>query len=264
GRNWRGQQGWRAAGRDGQGQGGAGRAAGRWLTRKTTSGKSPEGRSRVDSSGRGAAVAIQEQEDYLPILLALASLELLLLLLLLSGFLLGRTLSVLISMTLGTSMAARLGPLAMAAHQICLQIWLAVSLISDALALSAQALIASSFAKHDYKRVKEITLCVLKIGLLMGITLALILFVSFDNVAELFTKDVELLTIVRSGVVFVSASQPINALAFIFDGLHYGVSDFAYSAYSMIALPFAALVSIVTLRPLAFSFRFLERILQAP
>ncbi|KAI0514025.1 hypothetical protein KFK09_010058 [Dendrobium nobile] len=152
------------------------------------------------------------------------------------GLLLGRTLSVLITMTLGTSMAARLGPLAMAAHQICLQIWLAVSLLSDALALSAQALIASSYAKFDYKRVKEITHCVLKTGLLTGITLAIILFMSFGNIAELFTKDVELLNIVRTGVVFVSASQPINALAFIFDGLHYGVSDFAYSAYSMMAV----------------------------
>lgn len=33
---------------------------------------------------------------------------------------------------------------------------------------------------------------------------------------------------------FVSASQPINALAFIFDGLHYGVSDFPYAAASMV------------------------------
>lgn len=33
---------------------------------------------------------------------------------------------------------------------------------------------------------------------------------------------------------FVSASQPINALAFIFDGLHYGVSDFPYAARSMV------------------------------
>lgn len=41
-------------------------------------------------------------------------------------------------MTLATSMAARQGSMAMAAHQICLQVWLAVSLLSDALALSAQ------------------------------------------------------------------------------------------------------------------------------
>lgn len=56
----------------------------------------------------------------------------------LGGFLIGRTLSLLITMTLGTSMAARQGPLAMAAHQICLQVWLAVSLLSDALAVSGQ------------------------------------------------------------------------------------------------------------------------------
>ena len=54
------------------------------------------------------------------------------------GFLLGRTLAVLITMTIGTSMAARQGPLSMAAHQICMQVWLAVSLITDALAASGQ------------------------------------------------------------------------------------------------------------------------------
>ncbi|CAN1770745.1 Protein DETOXIFICATION 45, chloroplastic [Linum perenne] len=32
---------------------------------------------------------------------------------------------------------------------------------------------------------------------------------------------------------FVCASQPLNALAYIFDGLHYGVSDFRYAACSM-------------------------------
>ncbi|XP_077254010.1 MATE efflux family protein isoform X2 [Tasmannia lanceolata] len=149
------------------------------------------------------------------------------------GFLLGRTLSVLITMTLGTSMAARQGPLAMAAHQICLQVWLAVSLLSDALAVSGQALIASSFSEGDYKKVKEIAYCVLKIGLFAGVFLAIILCTCFGSIAELFTKDVEVLRIVRSGLLFVSATQPINALAFVFDGLHYGVSDFSYSARSM-------------------------------
>lgn len=56
----------------------------------------------------------------------------------LGGFLIGRTLSVLFTMTLATSMAARQGAVAMAAHQICLQVWLAVSLLTDALAASAQ------------------------------------------------------------------------------------------------------------------------------
>lgn len=36
-------------------------------------------------------------------------------------------------------------------------------------------------------------------------------------------------------VQFVSASQPVNALAYVFDGLHYGVSDFLYAAGSMVS-----------------------------
>ncbi|KAM7479501.1 hypothetical protein LguiA_027714 [Lonicera macranthoides] len=151
----------------------------------------------------------------------------------LGGFLIGRTLAVLTTTTLGTSMAARQGPLAMAAHQICLQVWLAVSLLTDALAASAQALIATSVSKGDYRDVKEITYFVLKIGLLTGVCLAAVLGMSFSSVATLFTKDAEVLGIVRTGVLFVGASQPINALAFIFDGLHYGISDFSYAAHSM-------------------------------
>ncbi|ESR35698.1 protein DETOXIFICATION 45 [Citrus sinensis] len=149
------------------------------------------------------------------------------------GFLLGRTLAVLITMTLGTSMAARQGSDAMAAHQICMQVWLAVSLLTDALAASGQALIASYVSKGDFKTVREITNFVLKIGVLTGVSLATILGLSFGSLAPLFTKDPKVLGIVGTGVLFVSASQPINALAFIFDGLHYGVSDFRYAACSM-------------------------------
>ncbi|KAK1304959.1 hypothetical protein QJS10_CPB11g02123 [Acorus calamus] len=99
------------------------------------------------------------------------------------GLLLGRTMAVLITMTLGTSMAARQGPVAMAAHQICLQVWLAVSLLSDALALSGQALIASAVSKFDYRRVKEITYFVLQTGLFTGLALAVVLSTSFGSLA---------------------------------------------------------------------------------
>uniref|UniRef100_A0A2N9G4K8 Protein DETOXIFICATION n=1 Tax=Fagus sylvatica TaxID=28930 RepID=A0A2N9G4K8_FAGSY len=149
------------------------------------------------------------------------------------GFLLGRTLAVLTTMTLGTSMAARQGPVAMAAHQICIQVWMAVSLLTDALAASAQAMVATSLSKGDYQNVRDITDYVLKIGLFTGVILSAILGVSFGSLATLFTKDAEVLGIVKTGVLFVSASQPLNALAYIFDGLHYGISDFPYAAGSM-------------------------------
>eukprot|EP01018_Ginkgo_biloba_P039202 Gb_23578 [translate_table: standard] len=136
-------------------------------------------------------------------------------------------------MTLGTSMAARQGPVFMAGHQICLQVWLAVSLLTDALAVAGQALIASAFTKRDYDRVKKVAFRVLQIGAGSGIALAVVLFIGFGSFAKLFTKDAAVLEVINYGVLFVAGSQPINALAFVFDGLHYGVSDFAYVAYSM-------------------------------
>lgn len=54
------------------------------------------------------------------------------------GLLIGRTIAVLLTMTLATSMAAREGPVQMAGHQICMQVWLAVSLLNDALAIAGQ------------------------------------------------------------------------------------------------------------------------------
>ncbi|KAE8099112.1 hypothetical protein FH972_017118 [Carpinus fangiana] len=63
------------------------------------------------------------------------------------GLLIGRTLAVLVTMTLATSMAAREGPIPMAGHQICVQVWLAVSLLTDALALAGQETYPASFAR---------------------------------------------------------------------------------------------------------------------
>lgn len=54
------------------------------------------------------------------------------------GLLIGRTIAVLLTMTLATSMAAREGPVPMAGYQICVQVWLTVSLLNDALALAGQ------------------------------------------------------------------------------------------------------------------------------
>ncbi|KAI5060996.1 hypothetical protein GOP47_0023501 [Adiantum capillus-veneris] len=152
------------------------------------------------------------------------------------GFLLGRTLAVLFTMTLATSMAARQGPMAMAGHQILYQIWLATSLLSDALALAGQALIANAYAKGDLKGVKRIAYGVLQTGLCFGLLLAIILSVSLGPISRLFTSDPAVLDVLFKGALFVAGTQPLNALAFVFDGLHYGVSDFKYAAYSMMVV----------------------------
>ncbi|CAB4278396.1 unnamed protein product [Prunus armeniaca] len=121
------------------------------------------------------------------------------------------------------------GPTPMAAFQVCLQVWLATSLLADGLAVAGQAILASAFAKKDYDKASSTASRVLQLGLVLGLMLAVILGVGLQYGARLFTKDVDVLHLISIGIPFVAATQPINALAFVFDGVNFGASDFAYS-----------------------------------
>ncbi|XWS67297.1 hypothetical protein CRYUN_Cryun05aG0275400 [Craigia yunnanensis] len=150
------------------------------------------------------------------------------------GLLLGRTIATLGTLTLATSLAARQGPIPMAGHQICIQVWLAVSLLTDALALSGQALLATDYSQANYQQARRVIYRVLQIGLVTGFALAVFLFLGFGTFSGLLSTDSEVLQIAWSGTMFVAGSQPVNAIAFVFDGLYYGVSDFEYAAVSMV------------------------------
>lgn len=166
------------------------------------------------------------------------------------GLLIARTIAVLLTMTVATSLAAREGPIPMAGHQICLQVWLAVSLLNDALALAGQALLASEYMKGNYMQARIVIYQTLQIGITCGIVLSLLLFLAFGAFTNVFTSDPAVLSIARSGLWFVTLSQPINALAFVFDGLYYGVLDFAYAAYSMVFVGLLSSVFLVTVSPI--------------
>lgn len=102
----------------------------------------------------------------------------------------------------------------------------------------------------------------MQLSLVLGVALAVLLGVGLQFGARLFTKDVGVLHLISIGIPviyssqqtifqfhlkanfnfsillfmyqFVAATQPINALAFVFDGVNFGASDFAYAAYSMV------------------------------
>ncbi|KAM0937554.1 putative multi antimicrobial extrusion protein [Dioscorea sansibarensis] len=168
-------------------------------------------------------------------------------------FLLVRGIALTCCMTLATSMAAHQGSIPMAAFQICLQIWLATSLLADGLAIAGQAILASAFARGDYYKASTAASRVLQLGVILGLFLAVILGVCLQFISRLFTEDGHVLQFIQTGIPFVAGTQPINALAFVFDGINYGASDFAYSAYSMFLV---AMVSALCLVILATSHGF--------
>ncbi|GLT78767.1 hypothetical protein SLA2020_502940 [Shorea laevis] len=138
--------------------------------------------------------------------------------------------------------------------RVCLQVWLTTSLLADGLAVAGQAILAGAFARKDYDKATSIASRVLQLGLVLGLMLAVILGMGLKFGAKLFTKDASVLHLIGTGIPFVAGTQPLNSLAFVFDGVNFGASDFAYSAFSLVLV---AIVTIVCLFIFSSSLGFL-------
>ncbi|KAB5541034.1 hypothetical protein DKX38_014008 [Salix brachista] len=162
-----------------------------------------------------------------------------------NGFLLlARVVAATICVTLAASRATRLGSTTMAAFQICLQVWLTSSLLADGLAVAGQAIIACAFAEKDYQKA---TSAATRMSFVLGLGLALFVGLGLHFGGVIFSKDPEVLRIIAIGIPFVAATQPINSIAFVFDGVNFGASDFAYSSYSMVLVAIASIPAIFVL-----------------
>ncbi|KAL5538272.1 hypothetical protein UlMin_043492 [Ulmus minor] len=146
------------------------------------------------------------------------------------GFLLARVLAVTFCVTFAASLAARLGATPMAAFQTCLQVWLTSSLLSDGLAVAVQTILACAFTEKDLKKATSSANRVIQMSFVLGVGLALLVGIGLYFGAGVFSRDVDVLHLIRIGLPFVAATQPINTLSFVFDGVNFGASDFAYSA----------------------------------
>ncbi|KAJ1697395.1 hypothetical protein LUZ63_005907 [Rhynchospora breviuscula] len=164
------------------------------------------------------------------------------------GFLLlARVIAVTCCVTLAASLAAHHGPDVMAAFQICLQLWLATSLLADGLAVAGQAILAGAFARKDHHKIIVVTARVLQLSIILGMALTVFLGVAMEFGSVIFTKDKSVLSVIHKGVPFVAGMQTMNSLAFVFDGINFGASDYRYCAYSMVFVAIASIPCLIFL-----------------
>ncbi len=76
-----------------------------------------------------------------------------------AGLLALRTVAISGTFALATSLAAKSDLAHAAAHQICLQLWLASSLLADSLAVAAQTLMAQGVAANELRQTRKVFSC---------------------------------------------------------------------------------------------------------
>lgn len=131
--------------------------------------------------------------------------------------------------------AAAVGVAAGAAHQVAFQLWLAASLLADAVAVAAQALLASALARGDAIRARLLASRTLGVGLATGLATSAALAAGGGRLLTPFSTDAAVLAATAAVWPLVVATQPLNTMAFAVDGLLFGASDFRACAVAMLS-----------------------------
>jgi putative MATE family efflux protein len=153
-----------------------------------------------------------------------------------------RTLAIAGAFVVATSVAARVGPSTLAAHQIAMQVFLFLALSVDALAVAAQAMVGTSLGAGESGDAQAIGGRVLRLGMLVGAGLGLVLLVTSPLLPSAFTADHAVGSRATVALAFLALLQVPAAAAFALDGVLMGASDYGF-------LQWASLASLALLLP---------------
>jgi putative MATE family efflux protein len=139
------------------------------------------------------------------------------------------------ALVLATAVAARIGTEDLAAHQIAFELWSALALALDAVAIAGQAIIGRLLGAGDVGAARGAGRRMLELGLVGGALAGLVVVALRPALPDVFTDDPAVAALAGFVLWHVAALQPLNGLAFVLDGLLIGAGDIGYLARAMVA-----------------------------
>ena len=133
-----------------------------------------------------------------------------------------------------TRAATRICADAGAAHQAIRQVWVFTALFLDAYAVTGQSLIGFFIGPGRREQALRVARLVCAWSAATGVVLSVAMWLGQNLVVRLFVPS-SAVEIIFSAWLMVVITQPINALAFATDGIHWGTGDFHYLRYLMIS-----------------------------
>jgi len=133
-----------------------------------------------------------------------------------------RTGLLLIALTIAASVATRLGPAQIAAHQLVAQIFLLSALLADSFAIAAQAMVGETSARGDIDVLDALNRRLVGWGVVAGLILMLAVGLGRYGLDWLASEQVVADMAVQAGGV-VALSEPVAAVVFVADGIFLGL-----------------------------------------
>ena len=144
--------------------------------------------------------------------------------------LLVRTLALRAALLATTAVAARLGTLTLAAHQVVFTIWGFLGFALDAVAIAGQTLIGIALGRADLAATRALTRRMLAWSLGAGVVLGALTIAVRGPLARLLTPDRGVQQAVTAALLVIGATLVITAWVTLFDGVLIGAGDGVYLA----------------------------------
>jgi len=136
-----------------------------------------------------------------------------------------RTLSLNVALYFSNSFATKYGPNYIAAQTIAFQIWLFFAFFMDGYASVGNIVSGKLLGEKDYKNLKKLRIILVKIAIVIALLLSGICFIFYVPLGKIFTQNQAVLDAFYSIFWIVIIMQPINAVAFIYDGIFKGLAE---------------------------------------
>ena len=143
-----------------------------------------------------------------------------------------RSASLTIFVLFATRVATQMGAEAGAAHQVIRQVWFFTALISEALAGTAQSLVGFFFGSGSRDYARQVATSTTLWSLATGFAMLVVMLAGTPIVLQAFVPTAAA-TVFHSAWIIAALSQPLNALAFVTDGIHWGTSDYRFLRNAM-------------------------------
>ncbi|WP_424492682.1 MATE family efflux transporter [Salinimicrobium sp. GXAS 041] len=168
-------------------------------------------------------------------------------LLLMAANLFVRTAALNFAIYLANAYATDYGKNYIAAQSILMNIWLFFSFFIDGYANAGNAIGGRLLGARDYKNLWQLSKKISKYAVLISLILVGICALFYNEIGWIFNKEASVLVLFSSVFWIVLLMQPVNAIAFMFDGIFKGLGEAKFLRNLLLAATFMGFVPVLLL-----------------
>ncbi len=156
-----------------------------------------------------------------------------------------RTIALNVALYLGSAFATKYGKESIAAYTIAINLWFFFAFFIDGYSSAGNILSGRLYGEKAFEKLRELGKILTRYAVVLGMFIALLFGVFYFKVGSVFINDSSVLDIFNRIFWIVLLMQPINGIAFIYDGIFKGLGLMKYLRNVLLVATFLGFVPVI-------------------